>query len=86
MLKYQEVLLRETIGQPLSKIITTLDLPFYFVMGKYDYQTSTSVAKEYFNSISTTHQKEFILFENSAHYPQFEEKQEFYSWMCSTFK
>lgn len=29
--------------------------------------------------------KEFIAFEQSAHYPQFEEKEEFYEWMCDTF-
>jgi hypothetical protein len=27
-----------------------------------------------------------VIFENSAHYPQFEEKEKFYNWMLTTFK
>jgi len=30
--------------------------------------------------------KEFVVFEDSAHYPQFEEKEAFYKWMTDTFK
>ncbi len=29
--------------------------------------------------------KEMVIFENSAHYPQFEEKEKFFEWMCNTF-
>ena len=53
-------------------------------MGKYDYMTSSHAAKQYFDRIEAN-QKEFIAFENSAHYPQFEEKEKFYEWLCDTF-
>jgi len=45
-------------------------------MGNYDYQTSTKAAKNYFDGI-TAPKKDFIAFEQSAHYPQFEKKEKF---------
>lgn len=81
----QERLVKETLDMPLSKIVTKLELPFYFVMGKYDAMTSSNAAKKYFDMLEAD-QKGFISFEESAHYPQFEEKEKFYNWMCDTFK
>ena len=53
-------------------------------MGKYDYMTTYNEAKNYFDRIDAS-QKEFITFEKSAHYPQFEEKKKFDKWMIDTF-
>ncbi|MEN8644240.1 alpha/beta hydrolase [Bacillus toyonensis] len=80
----QTVLLEKDLKNPLPTKVTKLKLPFYFLMGKYDYNTSFHAAKKYFDLIEAD-QKEFIAFENSAHYPQFEEKEKFYEWMCDTF-
>ncbi|MGE7695499.1 alpha/beta fold hydrolase [Lysinibacillus sp. NPDC094177] len=82
----QKTLLEElTKNQnPLPTKVKKLELPFYFVMGKYDYNTSSNAAKKYFDMIEAD-KKEFIAFEQSAHYPQFEEKEKFYEWMCDTF-
>lgn len=44
---------------------------------KYDYLAPRQSAKDYLELISAP-EKEFIVFDKSAHYPQFEEKQEFY--------
>jgi pimeloyl-ACP methyl ester carboxylesterase len=55
-------------------------------MGKYDCMTSPEAAEEYLNSLNGTGTREMVIFENSAHYPQFEEKEKFYQWMCDTFK
>jgi len=54
--------------------------PAYFVMGKYDYMTSARAAKEYFDALEAP-VKEFVLFKQSAHYPQFEEKDLFSTWL-----
>ena len=43
-----------------------------------------SCGKTYFDSIEAD-SKEFIAYEQSAHYPQFEEKEKFYKWMTDTF-
>lgn len=81
----QDVLIKQAYDEPLPDLVTSLDLPFYFILGKYDYMTSASAAKNYFDSISTSASKKFILYEDSAHYPQFEEEEKFYNWICDTF-
>lgn len=83
--KTQAQLVKEIFDKPLPKIVTKLELPFYFVMGKYDAMTSYNAAKNYFD-VMEADKKEFISFEQSAHYPLFEEKEKFYRWMCDTFK
>ncbi|MEQ6355614.1 alpha/beta hydrolase [Lysinibacillus sp. M3] len=80
----QKTLLGEVMKNPLPTKVKKLELPCYFVMGKYDYQTSSNAAKKYFDMIEAD-KKEFISFEQSAHYPQFEEKEKFYEWLCDTF-
>lgn len=81
----QDILIKQAYRQPLPQMVDSLKLPFYFIMGKYDYMTSSASAKKYFDNIRTSANKEFLTFENSAHYPQFEEKTKFYNWMCNTF-
>ena len=80
----QKMLLKDLLENPLPSKVTELELPFYFIMGKYDYMTSSNAAKKYFDRIEAD-KKEFIAFEQSAHYPQFEEKEKFYEWMSDTF-
>ncbi|WP_042351503.1 alpha/beta fold hydrolase [Bacillus massiliigorillae] len=80
----QKFLVKEVLQNPIPEKVTKLDLPVYFVMGKYDYMTTSKAAKKYFDSIEAN-QKAFITFDKSAHYPQFEEKEKFFEWMCDTF-
>lgn len=80
----QNVLVEEIFNDSLPTNVTQLELPVYFVMGKYDYMTTSNEAKKYFDMIEAD-KKEFVTFEHSAHYPQFEEKEKFYEWMCDTF-
>ncbi|MNR60826.1 hypothetical protein D3C85_1824100 [compost metagenome] len=54
-------------------------------MGQYDYMTSVHAAREYFNVLEAP-KKDFVIFEKSAHYPQFEEKELFANWLNKTFK
>ena len=55
-------------------------------MGQYDGMTSPKVAEEYLKDLSVEYKdKTFILFEESAHFPQFEEKEKFGGWMKETF-
>ncbi|MBM6383912.1 MAG: alpha/beta hydrolase [Paenibacillus sp.] len=80
----QRNLIEEVFEKPLPIRVTKLDLPFYFIMGDYDYMTSANAARQYFDQIDAD-QKEFITYKDSAHYPQFEEKERFYEWMTDTF-
>ena len=45
--------------------------------------TSTKAAEGYLNSLTGEAIHEIVMFENSAHYPQFEEPAKFNEWMCS---
>ncbi|MCL1694503.1 alpha/beta fold hydrolase [Lysinibacillus sp. BPa_S21] len=80
----QENLLNEEAQHNIPDIVKKVDLPVYFVMGKFDYMTSVNAAKNYFDKLEAPI-KEFIIFEESAHYPQFEEKEKFTGWLNKTF-
>ncbi|MFF2480959.1 alpha/beta fold hydrolase [Paenibacillus sp. NPDC058071] len=80
----QDVLIGQALEKPLPTFVTKLELPVYFIMGQYDYMTSAKAAKTYFDQMDAD-KKEFITYSQSAHYPQFEEKEKFASWMGSTF-
>ena len=81
----QGILLSEEKENDITSIVSSLDIPFYFVMGKYDYMTSTNSAKAYYDHVKAPI-KDFIVFEKSAHYPQFEEKIVFVDWLIQTWK
>lgn len=80
----QEKLLNHILENPLPNIVSELDIPLYFIMGEYDYMTSSNAAKRYFDTIEAEH-KRFITFEKSARYPHLEEKEKFNEWMVDTF-
>jgi pimeloyl-ACP methyl ester carboxylesterase len=60
------------ITTDLSKTLPTLDLPVYFLHGKYDYTCSYTEARAYFEQLQAP-VKGFYTFEESAHSPMFEE-------------
>lgn len=55
--------------------ITNFKVPVVFVEGQGDYHVSAVLAKEYYDTIETD--KQFYWFENSAHFPQWEEPDKF---------
>lgn len=84
-IKYQGALITEALNNPITDIVDTLDIPVYFLMGKYDGMTSPKAAENFLNSLTGEGIYEMVIFENSAHYPQFEEPDRFNEWMCSVF-
>jgi len=56
----------------LTKKITKLEIPVYFLSGIYDYTVSYTLARKYFNQIEAP-LKGFYTFKQSAHSPIFEE-------------
>lgn len=82
---YQDGLLRYSTDNPIESLVTEVEIPVYFVMGKYDGMTSPESAEDYLKDIKGEAEKEFVLFEESAHFPQFEEGERFYEWLCETF-
>ena len=80
----QEALLNEGVKHNLTNIVYEVDLPIFFGMGKFDYMTSVNAAKNYYDSLEAPI-KDFVIFEESAHYPQFEEKEKFNEWINKIF-
>ena len=56
----------------LTRQVTELDLPVYFLEGAYDYTCAYPLAKDYFEKLNAP-LKGFYTFEHSAHSPLFEE-------------
>lgn len=51
-------------------------VPIYFCAGRYDYNTPSVLIEDYYDHISAP-KKELIWFEESAHFPHFEEPEKF---------
>jgi len=76
----------ETLWAPFLKTdfprsIPELKVPVYFLLGKHDYNVPYMLAEDYFKKLKAP-SKKLILFENSAHVPQFEEPRKFVAVMA----
>lgn len=71
-----KILASEMLQIKFLEDIKELEVPIYFIMGKYDYHTPTVVVEKFYNQLQAP-KKDFILFENSAHVPQLEENEKF---------
>ena len=60
--------------------IPTLDVPIYFVQGRYDHLVPIQVSRAYYESLQAPYKK-YVVFENSAHSPIFEEPERFHELM-----
>ena len=56
-------------------------IPVIFIEGKHDYHVSCALVKNYFDTINTD--KQLHWFEQSGHYPQWEEPDKFNQIMIS---
>jgi pimeloyl-ACP methyl ester carboxylesterase len=59
---------------------TEFKIPVYFIQGKYDYNCPTELVKDYYEKVNAP-KKELLIFEKSAHNPNFEENQKFNTWI-----
>ena len=64
------------LDDDLFESSVTFQIPVYIVQGKYDYQVSHALAREYFDKIDAP-EKTFFTFDHSAHSPNFEEPEKF---------
>ena len=56
----------------LMDSVTRVDIPIYFFSGRYDYTDPFSLTEEYFATIKAP-EKHMVWFEESAHFPFYEE-------------
>lgn len=64
------------VGDNLFESSTTFQIPVYIAHGKYDYQVSYTLAREWLDKIEAP-EKAFFTFEKSAHSPIIEEPEKF---------
>jgi pimeloyl-ACP methyl ester carboxylesterase len=62
---------------------TKLEVPVYFIKGRWDINASNSLLEEYFAILEAPH-KELIWFEHSAHTPSWDEPEHFVDVMVNT--
>lgn len=60
---------KEIIETDFFNSVQRIDVPVYFIQGKYDKQTNYEVAKQYYEFLDAPNGKHFITLEHSAHYP-----------------
>lgn len=60
--------------------VKNVDIPVYFCAGRYDYITPSVFVEEFYDQLKAPY-KEFIWFEESSHFPHFNEIDKFYDVM-----
>lgn len=60
----------------LIELIPEVKVPIYFCVGRYEYTIPSQLAEQYYESIIAP-SKELYWFENSSHFPHFEEVEKF---------
>lgn len=70
----------QTENMNLFETVPELKVSVYFIMGKHDYMTPSEVAYHYYEQLNAPN-KQFIWFEESAHFPHFEEVDRFFEVM-----
>ena len=76
------MLLPDLLSTDLKASVPIVDVPVYFAVGRFDYMAPTRVSRAYFTQLIAP-QKEWIWFENSAHFPQWEEAEKFHELLAS---
>lgn len=66
----------DVLATNLFETINRVEVPVYILHGRYDYQTSHTLAKQYFEGLQAPY-KAFYTFSESAHSPLFDEPERF---------
>ncbi len=75
-------MLYNVISGSLADNVRKTDIPVFFFLGRYDYNTPSGLAAEYLDSL-TCPLKRLTWFENSAHFPFYEEPGRFQAEMVT---
>jgi len=73
----------EVMKIDLPKTLKKVDCPIYFLVGKNDIQTLTSLTEEYYKQVKAP-KKDLFLFENSGHQIHKDESEKFQSTIIKT--
>ena len=72
----------EVIGLNIPQLIPSLEVPVYYISGRYDMTVNHDLSKEYLEKLECP-VKGFYTFENSAHSPMYEEPARFLEIMIT---
>jgi pimeloyl-ACP methyl ester carboxylesterase len=67
----------------LFEQIPQIDIPVYFLAGRYDYFTPSEIIQEYYQELNAPNGKYLIWFDKSGHNPEREEVNKFYDVMVN---
>jgi pimeloyl-ACP methyl ester carboxylesterase len=70
------LLLPDLLAVDMATAVPKVDVPVYFLVGKYDHMAPFEVSQKYYSTLAAP-QKTWVEFENSAHFPQWEEMEKF---------
>jgi len=78
-----DLLYADLLSVNLIETVLEVEVPVLFVEGRYDHMAPVEVAERYFSSLVAP-TKEWALFENSAHFPHWEERERFHRLLVNT--
>jgi pimeloyl-ACP methyl ester carboxylesterase len=76
------MLLPDLLSIDLSTSVPAVEVPVYFAVGRHDYVAPSKVSMAYFSRLVAP-RKEWVWFENSAHFPQWEEAEKFHELLAN---
>ena len=76
------LLLPQLTAVDLDTTVPQVGVPVYFAVGRYDHMAPFEVSQTYFSMLLAP-KKEWVWFENSAHFPQWEEMQKFHDLLAN---
>jgi pimeloyl-ACP methyl ester carboxylesterase len=77
------LLYADLLSVNLSQTVPQVEVPVFFAEGRHDRMAPAEVAERYFTSLIAP-RKELVWFENSAHFPQWEERARFHEFLLKT--
>jgi len=77
-----DLLYADLLSANLIEAVPQVKVPVFFAEGRYDQLAPVEVAERYFSSLIAP-TKEWVLFENSAHFPHWEERERFHKILVS---
>jgi pimeloyl-ACP methyl ester carboxylesterase len=78
-----DLLYADLLSVNLIESIRQVDVPVFFAEGRYDQMAPVEVAERYFSSLMAP-AKEWVLFEDSAHFPHWEERERSHELLVNT--
>jgi len=78
-----DLLYADLMSVNLSETVPRVEVPVFFTEGRHDRMAPVEVAERYFTSLIAS-RKELVWFENSAHFPQWEERARFHEFLLRT--